>query len=147
TDDPKSQSTGPARPRMVLHVLNSAGGGAALSTVALMKSLGQEGISSCAVCHDAGASTEREVIREATSGRTMFTTLYWWNRKIRAATWKRPLIELRQIIRTGWKRNSTTAIVAFARQHQADLIHTNTFLTPEGGGAARRLGVPHVWHL
>ena len=25
--------------------------------------------------------------------------------------------------------------------------HTNTFLNPEGGVAARRLGLPHVWHL
>src|SRR5262249_47305988 len=35
----------------------------------------------------------------------------------------------------------------FAATQNADLIHTNTLLTPEGGLAARKLGLPHVWHL
>jgi glycosyltransferase involved in cell wall biosynthesis len=132
---------------MVLHVLNSAAGGAALSTIDLIKALGQTGISACAVCHDAGNDAEREQLRAATDGRTLFTSLYWWNRKIRAALWKRPLIELRQIVKTGWMRRSTAAIMDFAQLHAAELIHTNTFLIPEGGVAARRLGLPHVWHL
>lgn len=138
---------GAVRPKTVLHVLNSAAGGAALSTIALMRSLELGGISSCAVCHDAGTDAERDQIRDATGGRTLLTPLYWWNRKIRAALWKRPLIELRQILHTGWMRRSSAAIADFAHQHNADLIHTNTFLIPEGGIAARRLGVPHVWHL
>jgi glycosyltransferase involved in cell wall biosynthesis len=135
------------RPKTVLHVLNSAAGGAALSTISLIRSLKSSGISSCAVCHDAGTVAEREQIRDATGGRTLFTPLYWWNRKIRAAAWKRPLIELRQILNTGWMRRSTAAITDFVHTHNADLIHTNTFLIPEGGIASRRLGLPHVWHL
>jgi hypothetical protein len=109
---------------MVLHVLNSAAGGAALSTIDLIKALGQTGISACAVCHDAGNDAEREQLRAATDGRTLFTSLYWWNRKIRAALWKRPLIELRQIVKTGWMRRSTAAIMDFAQRHAAELIHT-----------------------
>jgi glycosyltransferase involved in cell wall biosynthesis len=136
-----------ARPKTVLHVLNSAAGGAALSTIGLMRSLEHSGIASCAVCHDAGTVAERDQIRDATGGRALFTPLYWWNRKIRAAAWKRPLIELRQILKTGWMRRSAAAITDFARTYNADLIHTNTFLIPEGGIAARRLGLPHVWHL
>jgi glycosyltransferase involved in cell wall biosynthesis len=135
------------RPKTVLHVLNSAAGGAALSTIDLMRSLERSGILACAVCHDAGTAAERDQIMDATGGRTLFTALYWWNRKIRAAAWKRPLIELRQILKTDWLRRSTAAITDFARTHNADLIHTNTFLIPEGGIAARRLGLPHVWHL
>src|ERR1700730_11446047 len=111
---------------MVLHVLNSAAGGAALSTIDLIKALGQEGISACAVCHDAGTAVESEQLRAATCGRTLFTPLYWWNRKIRAAIWKRPLIELRQIWKTGWMRRSAASIVDFAERHAAKLIHTNT---------------------
>jgi glycosyltransferase involved in cell wall biosynthesis len=135
------------RPRKVLHVLNSAGGGAALSTIALMDSFLRQGIAACSVCHDAGSAEERERLRDATRGAVLFTPLYWWNRKIRAALWKRPWIELRQIIRTGWIRGSSGIVAEFARQQQVDLIHTNTLLTPEGGLAARRLGLPHVWHL
>jgi glycosyltransferase involved in cell wall biosynthesis len=135
------------RPRKVLHVFNSAGGGAALSTLGLIDRLRHEGIAACAVCHDAGTASEREQIRAATDGETLFTPLYWWNKKIRAATWKRPLIELRQIVKTGWMRRSSAEVADFARRNAVDLIHTNTFLTPEGGIAARRLGLPHVWHL
>jgi glycosyltransferase involved in cell wall biosynthesis len=135
------------RPKKVLHVLNSAGGGAALSTIGLIEALRGAGVSACAVCHDAGSSAEREQLREATDGEVLFTPLYWWNRKIRAAAWKRPLIELRQLWRTGWTRGSTAAVAEFAQRRHADLIHTNTILNPEGGIAARRLGLPHVWHL
>ena len=132
---------------MVLHVLNSAGGGAALSTLSLITALAGEEIGACAVCHDAGSADERERLREAVNGRVLFRPLYWWNRKIRAALWKRPLLELRQVVSTGWSYGSAAAVARFATTHGADLIHTNTFLTPEGGIVARRLGLPHVWHL
>jgi glycosyltransferase involved in cell wall biosynthesis len=135
------------RPRKVLHVFNSAGGGAALSTLGLIERIGREGIAVCAVCHDAGTASERERIRAATDGAALFIPLYWWNKKIRAALWKRPMIELRQLMKTGWTRRSARQVTEFARRNNVDLIHTNTFLTPEGGIAARRLGLPHVWHL
>ncbi len=134
-------------PTMVLHVMNSAAGGAALSTLGLIEEFKKHGISNCAVCHDAGSKLERQQLLDATDGRAVFQPLYWWNKKIRAKWWKRPLIELRQIIKTGWTRRSTAAIVSFALRHHADLIHTNTILNPEGGLAARRLGLPHVWHV
>lgn len=135
------------RPKKVLHLLNGAGGGAALSTLGLIDAFQKMGIEACAVCDDAGSPGERQRLHDATRGAVLFTSLYWWNRKIRAATWKRPLIELRQLIRTGWIRRSTDQVVRFAEEQQIDLIHTNTILTPEGGLAARRLGLPHVWHL
>lgn len=131
----------------VLHVLNSAGGGAAMSTVALMERLRAFGISSCAVCDDRGSHEERAALRAAAEGRVEFTPLYWWNRKIRSSAWKRPILEARQLFRTGWKRSSTRKVLHAADRWRADLIHTNTLLTPEGGLAARKLGIPHVWHL
>lgn len=134
-------------PRKVLHVMNSAGGGAALSVLGLIETMRREGVEACAVCHDAGTAEERASLMEATGGETLFTHLYWWNRKTRAAAWKRPLIEARQAWRTGRGRISARRVRDFAAHHGAELIHTNTILTPEGGIAARQLGVPHVWHL
>jgi glycosyltransferase involved in cell wall biosynthesis len=134
-------------PRKVLYVMNSASGGAALSTMGLMKGLCDYGIESCAVCHDAGNKEERERILEATNGQTIFTPLYWWNYKTRAAWWKRPLIELRQLQRTGLIRGAQNKVKEFAAQQKVDLIHTNTILNCEGAFAARKLGLPHVWHL
>jgi len=127
--------------------MNGAAGGAAMSTLALIDAFRGEGIGACAVCHDAGTFAEQELIREATAGEVVFTPLYWWNRKTRAKWWKRPALELRQIWRTGGGRRSATRVAQFARDHNVDLIHTNTFMTPEGGIAARSLGLPHVWHV
>ncbi len=50
-------------------------------------------------------------------------------------------------MRTGWTRRSTGVVNEFAVAHGADLIHTNSLTIPEGGRAARQLGLPHVWHL
>lgn len=131
----------------VLHVLNSATGGAALSTLGLIDRLKEFGVTSCAVCHAADSPAERRALEGATEGRVLFTPLYWWNKKIRANWWKRPLIEARQLLQTGWTRKSTRKVANFAQQQGVDLIHTNTILTLEGAYAARRLGVPHVWHV
>jgi glycosyltransferase involved in cell wall biosynthesis len=134
-------------PRKVLHVLNSATGGSALSTLGLIEAFRKQGIRSCAVCHDAGSKSEREALRELTNGEVRFTTLYWWNKKIRVPLWKRPLSELKQLVKTGWRRGAERSVTEFAQSHHVDLIHTNTILTPEGAAAARQLGLPHVWHV
>lgn len=135
------------RPRRVLHVLNAAGGGAALSTLALVEAFAAEGIESTAVCDELGTVGERQRLAEAVQGRVLFTRLNWWNRKLTLPLWKRPLSAFRQGLVTGWTRRSAGRVAEFAALHRAELIHTNTILTPEGGLAARRLGLPHVWHL
>jgi len=127
--------------------MNGAGGGAALSTLGLIEHFRVIGIESSIVCHDSGTEQEKRLVRDAVDNRVSFRPLYWWNRKIRAAAWKRPLIELRQLWRTRGLRASTADVVECVRRFRADLIHTNTSLTPEGGLAARKLGLPHVWHL
>ena len=127
--------------------MNSSTGGAALSTLGLIDSFRRQGIACCVVCHSTGACADDEAIREATDGAAVFTPLYWWNWKIRAPLWKRPLSEVRQIMRTGWGRRSAALVTEFARKHGAELIHTNTIVTPEGARAAGQLGLPHVWHL
>lgn len=131
----------------VLHVLNSASGGAAMSTIALMERMKALGIRACAICDDRGTSEERKRLSDAANGNVVFAPLYWWNRKIRSSAWKRPILEVMQLVRTRWKTLSTQTVLESAKHCRADLIHTNTFLTPEGGLAARRLGIPHVWHL
>lgn len=62
-------------PRKVMHVLNAAVGGAALSTLGLVKALQREGVESSAVCHDMGTREEREALRGALDGRVAFVPL------------------------------------------------------------------------
>src|SRR4051812_36313879 len=111
-------------PRRVLHVMNGAVGGAALSTLALIDALRAQGVDACAVCLDAGTDEQKEALRDATRGAVLFTPLYVWNKKIRVAQWKRPLLEARQIVKTGWARASALRVAAFAVRFRADLIHT-----------------------
>ncbi len=140
-------STDGPLPRKVLHVMNSASGGAALSTLDLARALREVGVESCAVCHDAGRSADCDALQEGMRGEVEFHTLYWWNRQIRTAWWKRPLFEAWQSLRTGKAHWSARAVAAAALRFGAELIHTNTLTTPEGGLAARRLGLPHAWHI
>lgn len=135
------------KPRKVLHVLNSSSGGSAMSALGLMASLEAHGISSCAVCHAVGTASERQRLVDAVRGEVVFTPLYWWNVKTRLRYWQRPLAELRQGVRTVFARRSARAVRKAAERWGADLLHTNTILTPEGGMAAVRLGLPHVWHV
>lgn len=134
------------QPKTILHLLNSASGGAALSTLGLIEGLREQGIRACAVCQNEGVPEDRQHLRTLCDGNVLFTPLYTWNRKIRLPAWKRPLSELRQQVRTGWKRASTRVVAEFAERCGADLIHTNTILNPEGALAAIQLGLPHVWH-
>jgi glycosyltransferase involved in cell wall biosynthesis len=135
-----------SRSMMVLHVLNGASGGAAMSTISLIENLASKGIQSCAVCDERGTVMERTRLKDAVGGKVLFAPLYWWNRKTRSAAWKRPLLEMKQLFRTGWKTWSTGIVVRAVRNWRPDLIHTNTLLTPEGGLASRKMGLPHVWH-
>ena len=74
-----------ARPRKVLHLLNGAAGGAALSTIDLIVALCREGVEACAACDLGGTGDEIARLRDAVGGELLMTPLYWWNRKIRAA--------------------------------------------------------------
>ena len=38
-------------------------------------------------------------------------------------------------------------IIATAKEHRAQVVHTNSSVIGIGGPIARRLGVPHVWHI
>lgn len=135
------------RPKRVLHVMNGAGGGAALSTLGLIAGLAKRGVASAIVCHDMGDEAEKARVAEAVGGAVVFTPLYWWNKKLRTARWKRPLAELRQTLRTGAGMGSAAQVAAFALREGCDVVHTNTVLTPEGARAASLLGRPHVWHI
>ncbi len=121
------------RPRKVLHILNSAGGGAALSTLSLIDYLTAQGIASAAVCHDAGTAEERKALEGAVGGDVLYTRLYWWNRKIRMPAWKRPLVEARQIVATGWSLGSAARVAEAAQSLERGFDSYEHHLDTRGG--------------
>lgn len=44
-------------------------------------------------------------------------------------------------------RASTSLIARIAREERIDMIHTNTLAVWTGGMAAKRTGLPHIWHI
>ncbi|MEZ4252192.1 MAG: glycosyltransferase family 4 protein [Polyangiales bacterium] len=133
--------------RRVLHVLSGAAGGAAVSTIDLIDELGRLGVRSSAVCASFGTPEEVARLADAVGGRLVVVDLFWWNKKLRARRWKRPLIAARDLGRSGWLSKSSRAVSRFAADQGVDLIHSNTLVVTEGALASRHLGVPHAWHV
>ncbi len=117
-----------------------------MSALSLMEAFQARGVASCVVSHTLGGELN-ERLRDVTRGQLAHTRLYWWNRLTRVPGWKRPLSEAKQAVLTGRGRLSAAKVARWARQWNADLIHTCTVMTPEGAHAARWLQLPHVWHV
>jgi glycosyltransferase involved in cell wall biosynthesis len=131
----------------VLHILNSAHGGSALSTFQLIDVLSARGISSSLICFNNANRELQQKISDRVGGRVLFIPLYWMNKRIRASLWKRPLIELKALWDTWGGYRYQHQITQFIRKHHITLIHTATLVTPEGGIASVRNNLPHVWHV
>src|SRR5690606_10554771 len=88
-------------PRRVLHVMNNPVGGSAASTLALLRDLAARRIESAAVCHATGPADAMAAVEDAVDGRLLVTRLWWWNRRTRAAWWRRPVTDARESLLTG----------------------------------------------
>ena len=131
----------------VLHVLNSAHGGSALSTFELIKDLDQKGIQSSLVCFDNAGAEQKKKISAIVHGRVIFIPLYWLNKKIRSAWWKRPVIEALSLWKTWGGYRYQASISSFIQKHGINVVHTSTILNPEGAIASRKNNIPHIWHV
>lgn len=131
----------------VLHVLNSAHGGSALSTFQLIEVLKANQVQSSLVCFNNATEELKTKIRKLVDDRVLFIPLYWTNKRIRVAWWKRPLLEALTVWQTWWGYKYQKQISSLIRQHHIHLIHTSTIVNPEGAIAAEKNNIPHVWHV
>jgi glycosyltransferase involved in cell wall biosynthesis len=131
----------------VLHVLNSAHGGSALSTFQLIDELKKKGINSSLVCFNNATSAQRNSISAMVGGRILFIPLYWSNKRIRVKWWKRPIVEALTVYRTLWGYRYQKRISKLIKINQIQLVHSSTLVNPEGAIAARKNNLPHVWHV
>jgi glycosyltransferase involved in cell wall biosynthesis len=130
----------------VLHVLNSAYGGSAISTFQLIEELKHAGVESSLVCFNNATTKQKEFIRNLVVGRVIFIPLYWTNKRIRVKWWKRPLLELYTLLKTFGGYRFQKEIGSLIKAHSINIVHTSTLVNPEGAIAARRNKIPHVWH-
>lgn len=130
----------------VLHVLNSAHGGSALSTFQLIRALREYGVKSSLICFDNATEKQKQQIGGLVENRVLFIPLYWSNKRNRVKWWKRPMLETLTIWRTWWGHRYQKRIKKLIEAHQIQLVHSSTLVNPEGAIAAKRNGLPHVWH-
>lgn len=131
----------------VLHVLNSAHGGSALSTFELIDVLKTQGVKSSLVCFNNASPALAKSISDRVEGRVLFIPLYWMNKKIRAAWWKRPVMEVLSLWRTRSGHKYQDKIARLIKIEGINIVHTSTILNPEGAIAAKRNNLVHVWHV
>lgn len=131
----------------VLHVLNSAHGGSAMSTFELIEALKKRDIESSLVCFNNASNSQQQKIEKLVSGRVLFIPLYWMNKKIRSAWWKRPIIELMSLWKTWGGYRFQKIISGLVLRNGVTIVHTSTILNPEGAIVARRHKLPHIWHV
>lgn len=131
----------------VLHVLNGAIGGASLSTLALIEGLGKLGVHSFIYCSSRSSPEARADLQRRSPVPVFFGPLYFWNKRDRKNPLLRPMIQAYQLMHTGFLYRSSTRLATLCRQLGVDLVHSSTALAPDGAIAARRLGLPHVWHI
>jgi glycosyltransferase involved in cell wall biosynthesis len=132
----------------VLHLLSGPGGGSTLSTIELTRVLAGFGFEAHVVCHSLhGTDGERRDLVDAFDGRVTFMPLYAWNRRIRTRPAKRALVVARQEAFTLHGLRSAAKVRDLVTDRGIDLVHTATFVLPDGVAAARSLGLPHVFHV
>lgn len=131
----------------VLHVLNSAHGGSALSTFQLIHELKKRNIKSSLVCYNNAYPEQTEVISQLVDGRVIFIPLYWTNKRIRVKWWKRPLLEAYTLLKTWKGYRYQSRITDLIKKHKINIIHTSTLVNQEGAIAAKLNKLPHIWHV
>ena len=131
----------------VLHVLNSAQGGSALSTFQLIEELKKHDVQSSLVCFNNASEEQKSKILELVDNRVIFIPLYWSNKRTRVTRWKRPLLEALTAWQTWWGYKYQSQISKLIHNNQINIVHTSTIVNPEGAIAARRNKLPHVWHV
>jgi glycosyltransferase involved in cell wall biosynthesis len=60
---------------------------------------------------------------------------------------RNPLQRFVDVMTVGFNLYRTRSLVKLIRQHQIDMVHTNSLVSLEGALAAKWANVPHVWHI
>jgi len=131
----------------VLHILNSPGGGGASICAQRFIQLSKEagtGIEHYIAI--SGGSQPTEGLAGYVDGWAV-VPLRTWHKQIRLQPIPRFLSWMRMNQVTRFGNRSKDQIAELIRKWKIDLVHTNTGLTPDGAYTAKRIGIPHVWHI
>lgn len=71
----------------------------------------------------------------------------WWNKSVYTKSVKRLASQLRTLQLTGLGYKTEHFLTKLIREWRIDIVHSNSAAVNAGALVARRLGIPHVWHI
>lgn len=131
----------------VLHILNSANGGASVGALELMRTsrLANSGIEHFVVYPGLNESPNPAV--KAVCSGVRVIPMRWWNIKNSLSPLRRMAVWLREMQITAFGRRTQQVLREAIEEWQIDLIHTNTAATDAGAILAAKMRIPHIWHI
>lgn len=129
----------------VLYVLNALGGGASAGIYESLSALRARGVAPYAVAPPSDEAALQRARRAFDDVRVF--PIPWWNVQHDLDAARRFAQWIGRARRGMTHERAADQIVQAARAWQIDVIHSGTALTLAGAHAARRLHVPHIWHI
>lgn len=131
----------------VLHILNSASGGATVGTLELMRFSREvnSGIEHFAVYPGLGGDPDHAV--SSVCSACCVVPMRWWNLKTGLSPFRRLAVWGREMQLTRFNRRTRHMLRELVREWKIELVHTSTVFINEGAIVAAQLGIPHVWHI
>ena len=131
----------------VLHVLNASSGGAAVSLVELLRAAHRDDAATEHYVIYPGGDNEWAQAIERAAIDTRVAPLRTWHKQRYPSPWLHAASMLREAASSGFGLRSLRETSSAAREWDVDLVATNCSINIDGALAARRLGLPHVWHI
>ncbi len=129
----------------ILHVLNAADGGATSSAIGLVKASRREesGVNHFAVYP--GIDSTQAITSAFHDSASI--PMRWWAKNVRAGYLRRPIRWMLDVRRTRFDSLPRQELLRCIDKWKIDIVHTNTALNRDGAIVAKKLGIPHIWHI
>lgn len=129
----------------ILHVLNSTGGGASFGTYEFIKTSNRLG---SPFRHFAVYPGKVEDVHLGSMvEKSKPIPLRWWNIKYRYSWLGQAILRAREQIFTGFEMITSRKLDELIKEWNIDLVYTTTACINSGAHAAKRNGIPHLWHI
>ncbi len=131
--------------KRVLFVLNACGGGATQGIKEYLK-FQQNDIEAYLALPSPPNEQQKEWI-DKYAKKWVVVNMPWWNLPNNMPFFYIYLLYFRNLIQGRFRSIGTAQLAKFIEQEKIEFVYTGSILIKEGALAAKRLGIPHIWHI
>jgi glycosyltransferase involved in cell wall biosynthesis len=131
--------------KRVLFVLNACGGGATQGIKEYLK-FQQNDIEAYLALPTPPNEQQKEWM-DRYAKKWVVVNMPWWNLPNNMPFFYTYLLFFRNLIQGRFRSVGTAQLAKFIKQEKIDFVYTGSILIKEGALAAKRLGIPHFWHI